>query len=144
MGVLDSKLPDAGHEKVGADFSLATVNIVLLLVFFFLITGTLVERDEMAVDLAETRDLPLDRLPRPLLLMQAEGNWSLDGEAISPATLVSALNESLASLPGDGRVLHLLPDKHLPAADLLSVLQRGDLADVQIKLVTLRLRADDP
>jgi len=141
MASLGSKLPDAGHERVGADFSLATVNIVLLLVFFFLITGTLVQRDEMSVDLAETKDLPLDRLPRPLLLMRADGHWSLDGTEVTAGTLLPALDADLQSLPGAARVLHLLPDRHLPAAELIAILQRPDLANVQIQLVTLRLRA---
>lgn len=142
MALNRSLLPDGGRQKSKADFSLATVNIVLLLVFFFLITGTLVETDELAVDLAQTEDLPLDRLPRPLLLMKPDGTWSLDGLEVTPATLLLAVNESFERLGATERVLHLLPDRTLAADQLISVLRRSDLADVEIKLVTLRVRAE--
>ena len=56
-------------RKIPLDFSLTTVNIVLLLIFFFLVSGSLIETEELSVDLAQTTELPLDRLPRPLLLM---------------------------------------------------------------------------
>lgn len=142
MAQLEGHLPGTGRGKAQADFSLATVNIVLLLVFFFLITGTLVETDELAVDLAQTEDLPLDRLPRPLLLMKPDGSWSLDGTDVDAATLSLEVNESFERLGLQTRVLHLLPDRNVPASDLIGVLRRGDLADVQIKLVTLRLRSE--
>ncbi|MEM6636309.1 MAG: biopolymer transporter ExbD [Pseudomonadota bacterium] len=119
------------------DFSLAIVNIVLLLVFFFLITGTLVDSDELIVDLAETEQLPLDRLPRPLLVMLPGGAWSLDGNSISKADLAAALLSDDAD--GDGPVLHLLPDKDLPASEILSLLGDPALQDVAVKLVTLRV-----
>jgi len=134
-------LPGGSRKKADADFSLAIVNIVLLLVFFFLITGTLVQNDELTVDLAETKDLPLDQLPRPLLLMKPDGAWVLDGEEVTPATLALAVNDRLDKLHTPNRVLHLLPDRTIPADQLVSILRRPDLADVQIKLVTLRIRA---
>jgi biopolymer transport protein ExbD len=141
MAGLEGNLPGTERQKRDADFSLATVNIVLLLVFFFLITGTLVETDELSVDLAETQDLPLDRLPRPLLLMKPDGDWSLDGDSVSPATLTLALEDSFERLGTEARILHLLPDRNVRAEDLVAILRRPDLAGVQIKLVTLRLRS---
>ena len=141
MAGLEHHLGGTEKPRAQADFSLATVNIVLLLVFFFLITGTLVEQDELAVDLARTEELPLDRLPRPLLLMKADGVWVLDGEEVTGPTLSLAVNDSFERLETTTRVLHLLPDKNLPASALIGILRRSDLADVQIRLVTLRHRA---
>lgn len=140
MPGLSSKIPSNEKSRHQVDFSLATVNIVLLLVFFFLITGTLVETDELAVDLAQTEDLPIDRLPRPLLLMKDAETWSLDGESVTAATLALAVEDSFERLESPSRTLHLLPDRSLAAGDLVAVLRRPDLADVEIKLVTLRLR----
>ena len=70
-------------RKMPLDFSLTTVNIVLLLIFFFLVSGSLIETEELQVDLAETADLPLDRLPRPLLLLDEGNALLLDGTPVA-------------------------------------------------------------
>ena len=119
------------------DFSLAIVDIVLLLVFFFLITGTLVESDELAVDLAKTEELPLDRLPRPLLVMLPGEVFVLDGDEVDRNALNVALETSFEE--GSERVLHLLPDRGLPASELLRLMNDPAFADVTLKLVTLRI-----
>ena len=49
------------------DISFAVVNIVLLLIFFFLVTGRLLNPIDPEIELAETSELPLDALPSPLL-----------------------------------------------------------------------------
>lgn len=116
------------------DFSLAIVNIVLLLVFFFLITGSLVQQGETEVDLAETSDLPLERLPRPLLLIDAGGAMALDGVAVTEDTLA----ETLA--PDRPEALYLLADSGLQADRLLSLTARPDLAGISMRLVTLHVR----
>lgn len=114
-----------------ADFSLAIVNIVLLLVFFFVITGSLVQSGETRVDLARTSELPLDRLPRPLLLIDEGGAMALDGVPVTEAGLAAAL-----PMPAPD-ALYLLADGRLPAAALLQLTARPDLAGVALRLVTL-------
>lgn len=113
-----------------ADFSLAIVNIVLLLVFFFVITGSLVQQGETRVDLARTSELPLERLPRPLLLIDAEGQMALDGVTLTENDIVAFLTP----LPPN---LYLLADARLPAETLLRLTVRPDLAGVSLRLVTL-------
>lgn len=122
------------RKKSTLDFSLATVNIVLLLIFFFLISGSLVATDELEVDLSETADLPLDRLPRPLLLLRPDGeDWLLDGQTVTRDTLAEIAT---------GDVLHILADKRLPASALIALLQDPDLDGLTLKLVTLRKFAE--
>ena len=118
------------------DFAMATVNIVLLLVLFFLIAGSMVQSGEDAVDLAETHELPLDRLPRPLLAVDADGAWALDGVAVAPDGLAAALG------PVPPATLYVLADRDLPADALLALVQRPELAAVALQLVTLHLRED--
>ncbi len=129
------RLPKPTHpHKTTLDFSLATVNIVLLLIFFFLISGSLVATEEMEVDLSETADLPLDKLPRPLLLLRPEGqDWRLDGTPVTPDTLAEAAT---------GDLLHILADKRLPASELIALLQDPRLDGLTLKLVTLRQFAE--
>ena len=116
------------------DFSLAIVNIVLLLVFFFLITGSLVQQGETSVSLAETSDLPLERLPRPLLLIDKQGEMALDGQAVSADRLAAALGQTLPE------ALYVLADGNLSADRLMALTTRPDLQGVSIRLVTLHIR----
>ncbi|SDX63426.1 ExbD/TolR family protein [Litoreibacter albidus] len=122
-------------RKIPLDFSLTTVNIVLLLIFFFLVSGSLIETEELSVDLAETSELPLDRLPRPLLLMDVGDKLQLNGDPVTEDTLRAALSPLLNK---DRPRLHILADRDVPAGALVSLIQRGDLQGIEIKLVTLR------
>jgi biopolymer transport protein ExbD len=115
-----------------ADFALAIVNLVLLLVFFFMLTGSLVSREEVEVDLARTQDLPLDRLPRPLLLIDRAGNMALEGVAVPAEGLAGALEGAA--------VVNVLADAALPADRLFALVARPDLAGVAVRLVTLHER----
>ncbi len=118
------------------DFSLAIVNIVLLLVFFFLITGSLVQTGETSVDLAETSNLPLERLPRPLLLIDRQGDMALDGQAVLAEGVAVALGQALPE------ALYVLADSNLPADQLMALTTRPDLQGVSLRLVTLHIRPE--
>jgi len=117
------------------DVSLAIVNIVLLLIFFFLVTGRLLNPASADVDLSETSELPLDQLPSPILVVTATGEWQLDGASIVPTLLPVALD----ALP-QPVVLHLMINRAAPSTLLINLLNRPELNDVEIRLVTLHRR----
>ena len=119
--------------KIEMDVSFAIVNIVFLLLFFFLIIGQSPNTQTEDIDLAETSELPLDRLPSPILVVTAQGAWELDGAAIAPENLATAMRDMPAPL-----VLHVLINRDAPAASLLQIVTRPDLADVDLRLVTLK------
>ncbi|MAQ44573.1 MAG: hypothetical protein CL812_01730 [Confluentimicrobium sp.] len=127
--------PAAGPRH---DFGLAQVNIVLLLVLFFLVVGTIVETDELAIDPAVTQDLPLERLPRPLLVLTPGGGWLLDGAEVDRATALARLTETREALP----TVHLLAPRDLPAEDLLATVEALRPAGLAITLVPLRASLD--
>ncbi|MBM7068843.1 biopolymer transporter ExbD [Actibacterium sp. 188UL27-1] len=116
------------------DFGLAQVNIVLLLVLFFLVVGTIVETDELSVELPETVDLPLERLPRPLLLLATDGTWSLDGTKGSPVQIT----QRLMAYPDDPKNVHILTARDLPADKLLAAMQVLQPTGLGVTLVTLK------
>jgi len=122
------------RKRRQADFSLAIVNIVLLLVFFFLITGSMVQTGEAEVDLARTSELPLDRLPRPLLLIDQDGQLALDGTALAGDGLAAALQDD------PSETLYVLADRNLPADRLLALVHRPELVAISVQLVTLHMR----
>lgn len=117
------------RDRVRIDTSLAIVNIVLLLLFFFLIVG---QTPQPAADmrLSETRDLPLNQLPRPILIVRAEDDWQLDGQPVSPELLPAAM-------AGRDRLLHLMIDREAPAELLVGTLSAPVLAGYDLRLVTL-------
>lgn len=111
------------------DGSLAVVNLVLLLLFFFMVAGQTM-RPGAEVTLAETGALPLDQLPAPILVVRGPDEWLLDGAPVSPALLPAAL--------ATGATLHLMLDRDAPAALLVETLSHPVLADYRLRLVTLR------
>lgn len=123
-------------KSEGMDVSLAIVNIVLLLIFFFLATGQLLNPPTQGVELSETTELPLDQLPAPILIVRDSGLWELDGQTVAPDNLQAALNQSI-----DPSLLHLLIGRDAPANSLVEILARPELANVEVKLVTLRRTA---
>ncbi|WP_299840730.1 biopolymer transporter ExbD [uncultured Paracoccus sp.] len=126
--------PRRQHTHI--DVSLAIVNIVLLLIFFFMVTGQITaERPSDEVELPISSSLPLDQLPRPLLVVTRDGQWLLDGAEVAPDLLRVALD----ALP-EPLTLHLLLDRGAPADLLVAVLQNPALAERSVRLVTLKER----
>lgn len=121
-------------KRIQLDVSLAIVNIVLLLIFFFLATGQLLNPPSQGVDLAKTSDLPLDQLPSPILVVDDDGEWALDGEPLAPELLGVAVEGFSGPF-----TLHILIDGEAPAGSLLNIVNRPELASVNMKLVTLRV-----
>ncbi len=120
-------------ERPKPDFSLSTVNIVLLLVLFFLIVGAPADQAERQIDLPITRDLPLENLPRPLLLVeQGTGALVLDGIEVSPPALEAAI------AGGGLERVHLLVSRDHPAHLLLGLTSALTDAGAEVVLVTFR------
>lgn len=122
-------------KPVQLDVSLAIVNIVLLLIFFFLATGRLLNPVGPDLELSQTSELPLDQLPSPILVINADGTWDLNGNEVAP----DLLDVALQNLP-QPVVLHLLINRQAPANSLIQVINRPELVDTEIRLVTLHRR----
>ncbi|MEL6640523.1 MAG: biopolymer transporter ExbD [Pseudomonadota bacterium] len=122
------------RQPVKLDVSLAIVNIVLLLILFFLATGQLLNPQTGDVDLAETQELPIDALPSPILIIDGD-TWELEGTTVAP----DLIDVALSDLP-QPVVLHVLIARDAPASGLLEVMNTPGLSDVELRLVTLRTR----
>lgn len=117
------------RERHKMDSGLAIVNIVLLLIFFFLTTGSLSNSTTVTVSLPETTELPLDLLPKPLLTVSLEGDLTLDGVPIERGSLAEALV--------DDPMLHVLADREANAGELFDLIAAEELIAVQVRLVTV-------
>ena len=112
------------------DPALAIVNVVLLLIFFFLVSGQ-EGRVFAELDLPDSRSLPAGQLPSPVLEVLPSGQWRLDGVMVQPALLAAALP------PGDAP-LHVVMDREAPSARLFELLSRPELSERPLRLVTER------
>ncbi|WAP70235.1 biopolymer transporter ExbD [Jiella pelagia] len=81
------------RRRPRADPAMPTINIVFLLLLFFLLAGTLTAPGESEIDPARIDATAGERLPRPLLAITEDGALSLDGRAIDRAQLAGAVAE---------------------------------------------------
>ncbi len=126
--------PPAPRRQRG-DFILPMINIVFLLLLFFLTAGSLANRNEAQSGVPVTATLPRERLPRPLLLVQSDGNLELDGQPIARDDAVEALRMAGG---GDNLPVSILADPAMPAAALLTMVDMLRGAGMDVRLVTLR------
>ena len=133
MTILPAPAPRRRH-----DFALTMINIVFLLLLFFLTTGSLTNRDEAQSGVPVTKDLPLERLPRPLLLLQRDGGLSLDGHPVTADTAGAAAQNAVAAKGKADAALNVLADPTIPASALLALAERLRGEGLSIRLVTVR------
>jgi biopolymer transport protein ExbD len=115
------------------DFSLAVINIVFLLLLFYLATGRLITHGELMTDVPLTQHLPLDHLPRPLLLVTADGSLFLDGAPV----LMDALPGAARKAADNSRFLNILAERTVQADKFVDILARINTANVPVRIVTL-------
>lgn len=124
-----TRLPQ-GKKGAEIDLSLAIVNIVLLLILFFLIAGQMVAIQDFKVDPSRTRELAVEILPSPVLTHIEAGQWELDGAPIALADLAEAL--------ADAEVVHILADQDAVARDIVEFTLQPSLSHLELRLVTVR------
>lgn len=134
-------LPKPGRERPRMEFALPTINVVFLLMLYFLVAGTLAERDELSVAPPETTPYPSERLPRPLLLVTDDGRLLLDGRTIAEDEVAASGREALDATGVSE--LNLLVPSTMSAAPFLGILSELDSAGVPVRLVTVE-RDGDP
>ncbi len=122
-------------ERPKLDSSMFIVNIVLLLILFFLATGRLLNEASLGVDLSETEELPVERLPRPLLVLRGDA-VELNGTPVAAADLPRLLE--------DVPRVHLLVAREAPASGLVELLGQPGLEGIEVRLVTVRAREAAP
>ncbi len=122
-----------------ADFSLAIINVVFLLLFFFILTGSVVQRSEMEVRAPFTKNLPLERLPRPLIVISQDSELFLDGLPIKEDDLIFKISNRPDQPNTAIKKLNILADGALSANLFLSLVERLRKTGLPIKIVTVRI-----
>jgi biopolymer transport protein ExbD len=119
------------------EFALPTINVIFLLMLYFLVAGTIIQKNEMSITPPETTRVPTDRLPRPLLLIDNTGTIFLDGTKVDKANLVPAVVARVASITGPAAQLNILAPADMSAQPFLQLLTALDAANVPLRIVTV-------
>ncbi|UXX82384.1 ExbD/TolR family protein [Roseovarius pelagicus] len=95
--------------------TIALINIVFLMLVFFMVAGTLAQPLDPALDLVRTTDLE-GRAPPDALVISADGVLTYHGTEITSAAAFVPRREDEA-----GPEVRLVPDRDLPARDLIRI-----------------------
>lgn len=123
------------HRRRKPDFSLATINIVFLLLLFFLVAGSIAQRAETGIEVPVAASLPLENLPRPLLMILDGPAFHLDGTAVSAERLIE---EARARTAVPGTFLNILAERQMPARPMLETIELMASAGIPVRIVTIR------
>lgn len=121
------------NRRARPDFALSVINIVFLLLLFYLVGGSLVKPGETAADAPVTAGLRPELLPRPLVVVAADRSLLLDGVAIALDDLAAAARAKVE----EGGVLNVLADRAMSGRDFLDVLARIDSGGVPMRIVSV-------
>ena len=103
------------RPKTAREPTIALINIVFLMLIFFLVAGSLAA--PLDTDLRLVRAVEVDSTaPADALVLHVDGRITYRGMAV-PSTA-----EFVAALPEDGRArVRIIPDRDVPAAVLIAV-----------------------
>ncbi len=127
--------PPKAREKL--EFALPTINVIFLLMLYFLVAGTIVQEGELAVPPPLTTKASTERLPRPLLVINEDGSYLLDGEPVASVDVVSAAMEAVANPTTSSGYLNVLAPAGMAAQPFLDVLSSFSAASVPVRVVTV-------
>ncbi|MGP1356819.1 ExbD/TolR family protein [Roseicyclus sp.] len=103
------------------------INVVLLMLVFFLIAGAIAPPLDGRVELVETSGLA-GRAPPDAAVILADGTMTLRGAPVTPAALLA-----------EGPAPRLVPDRGLPATELVALSRElRDLGAEEVWIVTER------
>lgn len=117
--------------------TLALINVVFLLLIFFLIAGSLTPPMEQGVALVDA-ERPEPASPPDALAVLSDGTLRFRGETVSAEEHVARL---LAEQPDRPLVIRVVPDRELPAASLIDIAAALEAAGAEkVRIVTERAR----
>ncbi|MCC0035752.1 MAG: biopolymer transporter ExbD [Hoeflea sp.] len=120
-------------RRVKPEPTIALINIVFLMLIFFVVAAQIAPPLEGEVRLVSTAELE-NREPPDALVIMPDGLMKYRGALVTPAHYVTIKQEAN---PDDLKAIRLVPDRELPAAKLIDIgRQLRGLGAGKIMLVT--------
>jgi biopolymer transport protein ExbD len=111
---------------------LPTINVIFLLILYFVAAGSVVDPTEATV-LPPKADAAIEsRLPRPLLTLTGDGGMRINGAVVAPGDLASS------ALATQATTMTILVAADYPAQQLAGTIATLADAGLAVQLVTLR------
>ncbi|ANB33973.1 biopolymer transport protein ExbD [Rhodovulum sulfidophilum] len=104
-------------RRAGREPTIALINIVFLLLIFFLVAGTLAAPLDATLKLVDTEGLE-GASPAEALVLHADGRMTLQEQETTPEAFVAGLEGTEEEAATVARVV---PDRDVPAADLVAL-----------------------
>ncbi len=104
-----------------AESVLPMINIVFLLLIFFMLAGAISATDVFEITPPDSRSAQPARQTQALLLLDAQGRLALDSIPIDDRSLTHVLSARLAEAPDT--VLHLKADGRVPAERVVAIME---------------------
>ncbi|WP_075221404.1 biopolymer transporter ExbD [Acuticoccus yangtzensis] len=125
-----SRLRAPARKADKGEPTIALINVVFLLLVFFLVAGTLSAPRDAAVELADSTAFDPAALDPAAIYVDAGGQLRVMGEAVAAEEAIARV-EAVAT-PEPGAPLTIVPDRTLDARDMLA------------RLAALRAATDRP
>lgn len=115
--------------------TLALINVVFLLLLFFVVTGTIVYQHDRSIDPPTSFLLNPGKAPVDAVYVDAEGTLGFRGQALGAAEIARALREDAAEEGAAGqsggedgsvvvaRTVQVVADRRLQARTLLAIIE---------------------
>ncbi|ETX30374.1 ExbD/TolR family protein [Roseivivax isoporae] len=107
-------------RRTGREPTIALINIVFLMLVFFMVAGTLAQPLDGDLNLVRTEDLE-GRAPPDALVVHPDGRLSYRGADVATPADYLALATPETPAGADGPTLRIVPDRDLDATELVSV-----------------------
>lgn len=125
------------RRRSAPDPAIATINIVFLLLLFFVMAGTVAAPEETRVDPAVAADRPGGRLPRPLITLSRTGEIYLDGRSLARSELTAAIADLSGSESDRPFKVYIFAAHDLAAETLVATIQTVAAASAAVSLVAI-------
>ena len=119
-----------GRRRLKGEINLVPlINVVFLLLIFFMLSSTLATPDRFDVDLPESAQARASESEPIVVLVRPDGGVALNNRTLSIGELEPALSAARAAAPGAGVLLKA--DARATTADVVSVLRRARAAGIE-------------
>ncbi len=108
---------------------LPLINVVFLLLIFFMLAGQLASADPFRIEPPQSRSEGSDAAAELTVLVGADGRLALDGQELTAQALQAAVAERLAAEPATS--LRLKADGAAEATQVVAVMERLRAAGVE-------------
>jgi biopolymer transport protein ExbD len=123
------------HKKNDDERILPLINVVFLLLIFFMITGRFSKPEPFDVDPAQSRNETTAESSNRVILISAEGRIALNGDILDASQFKAKIATVAQSQNQNSPRMRIKADGHAPAERVIEVM--GWLRDAGFKKLTL-------